>query len=136
MRRLVAAFSKALTSQRTPNSVAPVLQRDTNSVFRVVWWYFVLLRGSCSTVTKANDPRNYTNQHEQRIDARCTVLGYSQIVGCADYICIELDALAYLFVRLHSQGFTVASIFWGLWLFPFGILVIRGLPIRMETRFW
>jgi hypothetical protein len=38
----------------------------------------------------------------------------------------QLDALAYLFLRLHSQGITVASIFWGLWLFPFGLLVIRS----------
>jgi hypothetical protein len=37
----------------------------------------------------------------------------------------QLDALAYLFVRLHGQGITVASVFWGLWLFPFGLLVIR-----------
>src|SRR6266480_5325322 len=38
----------------------------------------------------------------------------------------QLDALAYLFVRLHGQGFVVAQLFWGLWLFPFGILVIRS----------
>jgi hypothetical protein len=38
----------------------------------------------------------------------------------------QLDALAYLFLRLHAQGITVASIFWGLWLFPFGMLVIRS----------
>jgi len=38
----------------------------------------------------------------------------------------QLDALAYLFLRLHGQGFIVAQIFWGLWLFPFGILVIRS----------
>jgi hypothetical protein len=38
----------------------------------------------------------------------------------------QLDALAYLFLRLHSQGIAVASIFWGLWLFPFGMLVIRS----------
>jgi hypothetical protein len=38
----------------------------------------------------------------------------------------QLDALAYLFLRLHSTGITVASIFWGLWLFPFGMLVIRS----------
>lgn len=36
------------------------------------------------------------------------------------------DALAYLFLRLHSKGIAVASIFWGLWLFPFGVLVIRS----------
>ena len=38
----------------------------------------------------------------------------------------QLDALAYLFLRLHGQGFVVAEIFWGLWLFPFGVLVIRS----------
>jgi hypothetical protein len=38
----------------------------------------------------------------------------------------QLDALVYLFLRLHSQGLLVAQIFWGLWLFPFGILAIRS----------
>lgn len=38
----------------------------------------------------------------------------------------QLDALAYLFLRLHTRGIDVASIFWGLWLFPFGLLVIRS----------
>jgi hypothetical protein len=52
------------------------------------------------------------------------------LVGGADYLKVfekpELDALAYLFLRLHGQGITVASVFWGLWLFPFGLLVIRS----------
>lgn len=38
----------------------------------------------------------------------------------------ELDAMAYLFLHLHEQGLIVASIFWGLWLFPLGMLVIRS----------
>src|SRR5437763_3821541 len=38
----------------------------------------------------------------------------------------QLDSLAYLFIRLHGQGNTIAQIFWGLWLFPFGLLVIRS----------
>jgi uncharacterized protein DUF4386 len=52
------------------------------------------------------------------------------LVSGADFLSAfdkrQLDALAYLFLRLHSQGLIVASIFWGLWLFPFGILVIRS----------
>src|SRR5580704_14489241 len=36
----------------------------------------------------------------------------------------QLDTLAYLFFRLHGQGLVIAQIFWGLWLFPFGVLVI------------
>lgn len=38
----------------------------------------------------------------------------------------QLDALAFLFIRLHDKGIVIASIFWGLWLFPFGLLVIRS----------
>jgi hypothetical protein len=52
------------------------------------------------------------------------------LVSGADFLAVfekpQLDALAYLFVRLHSEGITVAAIFWGLWLFPFGMLVIRS----------
>jgi len=38
----------------------------------------------------------------------------------------QLDALAYLFMHLHGRGLTIASIFWGLWLFPLGTLAIRS----------
>jgi len=38
----------------------------------------------------------------------------------------QLDALTYLSLRLHGQGIVVASIFWGLWLFPFGICAMRS----------
>jgi hypothetical protein len=38
----------------------------------------------------------------------------------------QRDALAYLFIRLHSQGEFINEIFWGLWLFPFGLLVFRS----------
>jgi hypothetical protein len=52
------------------------------------------------------------------------------LVSGADFLAVfdkpRLDALAYLFLRLHNQGINVASIFWGLWLFPFGLLVIRS----------
>jgi hypothetical protein len=38
----------------------------------------------------------------------------------------QLDALGMLFLRLHGQGIMIAEIFWGLWLFPFGLLVFRS----------
>jgi len=38
----------------------------------------------------------------------------------------QRDALAMLFVNLRSYGFDVAEIFWGLWLFPLGLLVYRS----------
>lgn len=44
----------------------------------------------------------------------------------------QRDALAMLFLNLHVRGFTVAEIFWGLWLFPLGLLVYRS---RFLPRF-
>jgi len=38
----------------------------------------------------------------------------------------QRDALAMFFVRLHNQGEFMNEIFWGVWLFPFGLLVYRS----------
>jgi Domain of unknown function (DUF4386) len=38
----------------------------------------------------------------------------------------QLEALALGFLSLNSSGNTIDTAFWGLWLFPFGILVIRS----------
>src|SRR5207237_588268 len=48
----------------------------------------------------------------------------------ADFLTIfdkpQRDALGMLFIRLHSQGIFIDEVFWGLWLFPFGLLVFRS----------
>ncbi len=44
----------------------------------------------------------------------------------------QRDALAMLFLNLHHYGLVVAEIFWGLWLFPLGLLVYRS---RFLPRF-
>ncbi len=53
-----------------------------------------------------------------------------QLLGGVDYFNVfpvgQLQALAYLFLRLHSQGLNIAQIFWGLWLFPMGYLVFKS----------
>jgi hypothetical protein len=38
----------------------------------------------------------------------------------------EREALGMLFLRLHAQGVLAEEIFWGLWLLPFGLLVMRS----------
>jgi Domain of unknown function (DUF4386) len=38
----------------------------------------------------------------------------------------QREALALLFLGLHGDGANLANIFWGLWLFPFGVLVTRS----------
>jgi Domain of unknown function (DUF4386) len=48
----------------------------------------------------------------------------------ADFLSVidkpQRDALGMLFIRLHSQGNFINELFWGLWLFPFGLLVFRS----------
>ena len=48
----------------------------------------------------------------------------------ADFLAVfdkpQRDALGMLFVRLHSQGIFINEMFWGLWLFPLGLLVVRS----------
>jgi hypothetical protein len=52
------------------------------------------------------------------------------LFGGADIIAAlakpQRDALGMLFLRLNSNGNFVNEIFWGLWLFPFGLLVARS----------
>jgi len=38
----------------------------------------------------------------------------------------QREALGMLFLRLHTHGVLAEEIFWGLWLLPFGLLVIRS----------
>jgi hypothetical protein len=52
------------------------------------------------------------------------------LVRGADFLSVfdkpQRDALAMLFLRLHFHGVLVNEIFWGLWLFPFGLLVYKS----------
>lgn len=52
------------------------------------------------------------------------------LLSDAEYLTVftteQLQALALLFLRLHSRGASIAFIFWGLWLFPLGYLVVKS----------
>lgn len=52
------------------------------------------------------------------------------LVRGADFLSIfdkpQRDALAMLFLNLRGGGFGIAAIFWGLWLYPLGLLVYRS----------
>lgn len=52
------------------------------------------------------------------------------LLSGADFLSVftkpQLDALALSFLRLSSSGSHVDMAFWALWLFPFGILVIKS----------
>jgi hypothetical protein len=52
------------------------------------------------------------------------------LLSGADYLSAftapQREALALGFLRFHGAGAAVSMAFWGLWLFPFGILVIKS----------
>src|SRR6266568_855755 len=58
------------------------------------------------------------------------------LVRGADFLSVfdkpQRDALAMLFLRLHGQEIVAAEVFWGLWLFPLGMLTYKS---RFLPRF-
>jgi len=48
----------------------------------------------------------------------------------------QRDALVVLFLRLHGQGVLANQVFWGLWLFPFGMLVYRSRFLPRVLGIW
>ena len=62
------------------------------------------------------------------------------LVRGADFLSVfekpQREALAMLFLKLHGQGFVVAEMFWGLWLFPLAMLVYRSRFLPRFLGFW
>ncbi len=48
----------------------------------------------------------------------------------------QRDALAMLLLDLHGDGVSLANIFWGLWLFPFGLLVMDSKAMPRVVGVW
>ena len=52
------------------------------------------------------------------------------LLSGADYLAVftagQLQALVVFFLELNEHGVLIATIFWGLWLFPFGYLVFKS----------
>ena len=70
------------------------------------------------------------------------------LLSGADYLKVfqadQLQALAMLFLDLHKNGFMVAQLFYGVWLFPLGYLVFKsgylprilGIVLMVECFGW
>ncbi|MFK5879245.1 MAG: DUF4386 domain-containing protein [Flavobacteriaceae bacterium] len=52
------------------------------------------------------------------------------LVSGADFLTVfdtnQLNAFTLLFLNLYEHGIYIVGVFWGLWLFPFGMLVIKS----------
>ena len=62
------------------------------------------------------------------------------LVRGADFLSVfdkpQREALAMLFLRLHSHGVVVNEVFWGLWLLPFGLLVYKSRFLPRVLGVW
>jgi hypothetical protein len=85
---------------------------DVNKTWARLMFGFVLVAAAVGFVNELNN-----------IGARILFRG-GEFLSVVDKA--QLDALGMLFIRLHGQGEAIAEIFWGLWLFPFGLLVFRS----------
>jgi len=58
----------------------------------------------------------------------------------ADFLSVfdkpQRDALVMVFLRMHGQGVLANEVFWGLWLFPFGLLVYKSRFIPRILGVW
>lgn len=52
------------------------------------------------------------------------------LVSGADYLAVfntdQLNSMAMVFLNLYEHGIAIVGIFWGLWLYPFGMLIIKS----------
>lgn len=76
------------------------------------------------------------------------LVGSQMLVSSPDYLDVfpadQLQAFAMLFLNLHKNGFMVAQIFYGAWLFPLGYLVFKsgflprilGIVLMVHCAFW
>jgi hypothetical protein len=88
------------------------LLRDVNRMWALAMLGFVLVSGAVGFLNALNS-----------IAAVILFRG-------ADFLAVidraQREALAMFFIRLHGQGFVINEIFWGVWLFAFGLLVFRS----------
>src|SRR2546423_10715116 len=57
------------------------------------------------------------------VAARWLLTGAPEVAALAS---AQREALGMLFLRLHTHGVLAVEIFWGLWLVPFGLLVVKS----------
>jgi hypothetical protein len=88
----------------------------TMSIFLTLALYRLFKGSGPRLGSVGSNPRRATGEQQ-----RCCVIdGIEKVDGRNHH------ALFMMFLRMHGQGILANEIFWGLWLFPFGLLVYRS----------
>ena len=85
----------------------------TNHVQSLLMVTFVVASGTAAFVNKIN--------HVAALSILENGAGFLSVFNKQ-----QLEALALFFLRLHDDGVYVIAMFWGLWLFPLGALVLKS----------
>ena len=98
------------------------LLRDVNRTQAWLMVAFVLVSSAVAFVTAVNE------------------LAALILFRGADFLSVfnkeQLNALGMLFLRVRGQDIAVNELFWGLWLFPFGVLVIQSRFLPRILGWW
>ena len=65
--------------------------------------------------------------------------GFLVFRGGADFVALDdhtRDAIGMLLIRMHGQAVGINQTFWGLWLLPFGWLVVRSRFLPRWLGYW
>jgi hypothetical protein len=85
---------------------------DVNKIHAALMVIFVILSVALAFIVEMSNM------------AALTLFRDAEFLGAFDKP--QREALGMLFVNLHGQGVMINQIFWGLWLLPFGGLVMRS----------
>ena len=133
---LIVPGDAAATANNVPDSglllrlgMAGELFSPTLAIFAILAFYH-LFKGSSQKSAMAmmilfliSIPISYLNVLN---DLAALTFARDPIFLSAVFDKAQLDAFVLFFLHLHNQGVVLAQIFWGLWLFPFGIAVMRS----------
>jgi hypothetical protein len=133
---LIVRGDAAATANNVRNSealfrlgMAVELFSTTIVIFAMVAFYYLFKRVSqkhamtMMILMLISVPMSYLNLLN---DLAALTLAHGPAFLTAVFDKAQLDALVLFFLRLHNQGIVLAQVFWGLWLFPFGIVVMRS----------
>ena len=96
-------------------------RRDVRSGFQFGVYCVGSSVGLMVMLVAASVPLSFANVWNET-----AVLTLLQPTGFLSAASLQRESLAMMFLTLHMDGIRLAAIFWGLWLFPFGVLVMRS----------
>ncbi len=109
------SIGAALLVQISHLVIAMLLYKILSPVGKTASVYMVLFMAASVPITMLNELLNFSILH--LVNGSALFAGFSAE---------QISSLVMLIHNLHEDGIFIAQIFWGLWLIPMGILIIKS----------